>query len=111
LATEVESVCCLKTACTADETQTSAGVTKATESGLTLVNADSVKSSKTTVDNDTVELDHKFTAGATATILGFGIWNNDDDVLYALCCFNAAVAMESGDTLTVEMKMQFKKGS
>jgi len=110
-ATEVQSVCCLKTTCTADESQTSAGVTKCTESGLTLVDADSVKSSKTTVDNDTVELDHVFTAGESATVLGFGIWNNDDDVLFALCCFNAGVAMEASDTLTVEMKMQFKKGS
>jgi hypothetical protein len=110
-ATVVKSVCCLKTTCTADETQTSAGVTKSSESGLTLVDADTVASSKTTVDNDTVQLDHKFTAGATATVKGFGIWNDDDDVLYALCCFNADVALESGDTLTVQMKMQFKKGS
>ena len=111
LATGVQSVCCLKTTCTADETQTSAGVTKSTESGLTLVDADSVKSSKTTVDNDTVELDHVFTAGESATVKGFGIWNNDDDVLYGICCFAADVPMESSDTLTVEMKMQFKKGS
>jgi hypothetical protein len=110
-ATAVKSVCCLKTSCTADETQTSSGVTKCTESGLTLVNADSVKSSKTTVNNDTVELDHVFTAGASATVKGFGIWNDDDDVLYGICCFAADVAMESSDTLTVEMKMQFKKGS
>jgi len=107
----VESVCCLKTTCTADEDQTSAGVTKCTESGLTLANADSVKSSKTTVDNDTVELDHVFTAGESATVKGFGIWNDDDDVLFALCCFAADVAMQASDTLTVEMKMQFKKGS
>lgn len=111
VATEVESVCCIKTSCTADESQTAVGITKCTESGLTLVNATTVKSSKTTVDNDTVELDHVFTAGESATVKGFGIFNNDDDVLYALCCFAADVAMESSDTLTVEMKMQFKKGS
>ncbi len=110
-ATEVESVCCIKTSCTADESQTAVGITKCTESGLTLANATSVKSSKTTVDNDTVEVDHVFTAGESATVKGFGIFNNDDDVLYALCCFAADVAMESSDTLTVEMKLQFKKGS
>ena len=110
-ATPVKSVCCIKTTCTADETQTAAGITKSTESGLTLVNADSVKSSQTTVPNDTVELDHVFTFGATASVKGFGIFNDDDDVLFALCCFNADVNGENGDTLTVEMKMQFKKGS
>ena len=111
LASAFKSVCCLKTSCTADETQTSAGVTKCTESGLTLVNADSVKSSKTTVDNDTVEVDHVFTAGASATVKGFGAWNDDDDVLYGICCFAADIPLESSDTLTVELKNQFKKGS
>jgi hypothetical protein len=32
-------------------------------------------------------------------------------VLYGICCFAADVVMASSDTLTVEMKMQFKKGS
>lgn len=111
LASAVKSVCCLKTTCTADESQTSAGVTKCTESGLTLADADSVKSSKTTVDNDTVELGHVFTAGEIAVVKGFGIWNDDDDVLYMVCCFAADVNMESSDNLTVEGKIQFKKGS
>jgi hypothetical protein len=110
-ASKVKSVCCLKTSCTADETQTSSGVTKSTESGLTLVDATTVKSVKTTVDNDTVQVDHVFTAGASATVKGFGVWNDDDDVLYSLCCFAADVVMASSDTLTVQMKMQFKKGS
>jgi len=110
-ATAVKSVCCIKTTCTADETQTAAGITKSTESGLTLVNADTVASSKTTVDNDTVELDHVFTAGEAATVKGFGVFNDDDDVLYMICCFAADVNLETSDTLTVEGKMQFKKGS
>ena len=107
----VQSVCCLKTACSAGEDQTSASVAKCTESGLTIADADSVKSSTTTVDNDTVELDHVFTAGEAATVKGFGVWNDDDDVLFALCCFASDVAMQASDILTVEMKMQFKKGS
>jgi hypothetical protein len=110
-ASAVTSVCCIKTSCTADESQTESGITKSTESGLTVADADSVKSSKTTVDNDTVELDHKFTAGASATVKGFGIFNDEDDVLYGICCFAADQNLESSDTLTVEMKMQFKKGS
>jgi len=110
-ATEVQSIVCIKTSCTANDTQTYAGITKCTESGVSLVDADSVKTSQTTVANDTVEVDHVFTAGETVTVLGFGVCNNDDDVLYALCCFNAECAMENTDTLTVEMKIQVKVGA
>jgi hypothetical protein len=110
-ATKVKSVCCIKTSCTADETQTSAGVTKSTDTGLDLQDADTVASSKTTVNNDTVQVDNKFTSATGDTIKGFGVWNDDDDVLYAICCFAADVVLAASDTLTVQMKMQFKKGS
>lgn len=110
-ATAFKSVCCIKTTCTADESQTASGITKSTETGLTLVNADTVASAKTTVDNDTVQVDHKFTFGETATTKGFGVFNDDDDVLYGICCFNADISGEKDDTLTVQMKAQFKKGS
>lgn len=110
-ATGFKSVCCLKTSCTADESQTSAGVTKCTESGLTLADADTVSSVQTTVADDTVQVDHVFTAGEAATVKGFGVWNDDDDVLYAVCCFAADISVESSDTLTVQMKAQFKKGT
>ena len=106
-----KSVVGIKTSCTADESQTAAGITKCTESGLTLVDATTVDSAKTTVNNDTVQVDHKFTAGESATVLGFGVLNEEDDVLYALCCFNAGVALEKDDTLTIQLKAQFKKGS
>ena len=36
---------------------------------------------------------------------------DDDDVVYAEVCFNAALAFENGDTLTCELKMQFKLGA
>jgi len=110
-ATGVKSCVCIKTSCTADATQTAAGITKSTESGLTIADADSVASATTTVANDTVQLDHVFTAGADATVKGFGVLNDDDDVLYGICCFAADVPIESGDTLTVQMKMQFKAGA
>lgn len=104
-----KSVCCLKTACTADEDQTSGGVTKCTDAGLILADAATVASAKTTVDNDTVQVDHKFTeAGAGETVLGFGVWNDDDDVLMGLCCFAAGVVMAATDTLTVQWKTQVK---
>ena len=110
-ATAMKSVCCLKTSCTADETQTSVGVTKCTESGMTLVNADTVKAVADLATTDCVQIDHKFTAGAAVTTLGFGWWNADGDVLYGICCFAAGVTLAKDDTLTVQAKNTFKKGT
>ena len=97
-ATEIQSMCCLKTTCTANADQTSAGVTKATESGMTLADCDSVASAA-----GVVTAYHTFTAGEAATIKGFGAWNNDDDALMGICCFNADVVMEKDDTLKCTM--------
>ena len=108
--TKMKSVCCLKTACTADDTQTSAGVTKSTESGMTIADA-TVTAVKTTGASDTVQIDHVFTAGEAATVKGFGWWNDTDDKLYGLCCFAADVVLAKDDTLTVQAKNQFKIGS
>lgn len=113
-ATGVESVVGLTGACTAAEASTFAnpgGATKLAANGFALANADTVASSTTTVTDDTTELDHVFTSSGTQSVSGFAILNNDDDVVYAECCFDSAVATESGDTLTVEMKMQFKLGA
>lgn len=97
-ATEIQSMCCLKTTCTADKDQTSAGVTKATESGMTLVDCDSVAGAA-----GVITAYHTFTAGESATIKGFGAWNNDDDALMGICCFNADVVLEKDDTLKCTM--------
>ncbi len=113
-ATGVESVVGLTGACTASEASTFAnpgGATKLAANGFALVNADTVASSTTTVTDDTTELDHVFTATGAQSVTGFAILNNDDDVVFAECCFDAAIAMETDDTLTVEMKMQFKLGA
>jgi len=112
-ANEVGKVCCIKTACVADETQTYAGVTKCTESGVSMVAADTVVTSQTTNPNDTVEVDHVFTAGETVTVKGFGVFNNiaTPDVLFMICCFASDIPLENTDTLTIEGKMQFKLGS
>ena len=113
-ATCVESVVGLTGACTAAEASTFAnpgGATKLAANGFALANADTVIASDTTVTDDTVELDHVFTATGAQSVSGFAIENDDDDVVYAECCFNAALAMETNDTLTVEMKMQFKLGA
>jgi len=113
-ATAVKSVVGLTGACTAAEGSTFAnpgGATKLAANGFSLTDADTVASSTTDQTDDTVELDHVFTASGTQSVSGFAIENDDDDVVYAECCFDSALAMESGDTLTVEMKMQFKLGS
>lgn len=106
-ATAVKSVCLLKTSCTADEDQTSAGVTKATESGCTIADA-TVSTVKTTNDNDTVQVVHTHTAGEAATIKGAGVWNDDDDVLLMIVCYAADLALESSDTVKNTFKMQLK---
>ena len=113
-ATGVQSIVGLTGACTAAEASTFAnpgGATKLSANGFTLVDADTVVSSQTTVTDDTVELDHVFTCTGTQSVSGFAIENNDDDVVFMEVCFDAALAMENSDTLTCEGKMQFKLGS
>jgi len=58
-----------------------------------------------------VQVDHVFTASGSQSVTGFAIENDDDDVVFMECCFAAALAMETSDTLTIEAKMQFKLGS
>ena len=113
-ATCVKSIVGLTGACTAAEASTFAnpgGATKLAANGFTLVNADTVVATDTTVTDDTVQVDHVFTASGTQSVSGFAIENEEDDVVYMECCFNAALAMESSDTLTCEGKMQFKLGA
>ena len=113
-ATAVKSIVGLTGACTASESSTFAnpgGATKLAANGFSLADADTVVSSQTTVADDTVELDHVFTASGTQSVSGFAVENDDDDVVYMECCFNAALECESGDTITCEAKMQFKLGS
>jgi hypothetical protein len=110
----VKSVVGLTGACTASEDSTFAnpgGATKLAANGFTLADADTVVTSTTDETDDTVELDHVFTASGAQSVSGFAIENDDDDVVFAECCFATAVAMETNDTLTVEMKMQFKLGA
>lgn len=107
VATAVKSICCLKTACTANDSQTSAGVTKCTESGLTIADA-TLTSEKTTATDDTIQAVHTHTAAASATVKGAGLWNDDDDALIAIVCYAADLAIESGDTIKNTFKIQLK---
>ena len=97
-ATEIESMVCLKTSCTAEAAATYAGVTKATESGMTIANCDSVTSAALVITAY-----HTFTAGEAATIKGAIACNNDDDAAMGIVCFAADVVMETSDTLKVTM--------
>ena len=113
-ASAVKSVVCLEGTCTtASENSTFADpadtATHLVGSGLSIANADSVASTTTTNTDDTIEVDHVFTASGTETVTGFHICNDDDDATFMECCFNAGVALESSDTLTIEGKMQIKK--
>lgn len=110
-ATGVESIVGLTGACTAAAGSTflnPGGATKLAANGFALVNADAVIASDTGTTDDTVEVDHVFTCTGDQSVSGFAIKNNDDDVVLMECCFNAALAMETNDTLTIEAKIQFK---
>ena len=51
---------------------------------------------------DTILFDHVFTATGTINVAGIHVCNNDDDVAFIECCFNAVLAMENADTLTID---------
>lgn len=105
-ATGPKSIVLIKTSCTANAAQTYAGITKATESGFAIGDG-TVTVQTTSQTNDTVRVVKTHTAGATLTVLGAGMCNNDDDQLYMLVCYNAGLAMESGDTLQNTLSIQF----
>lgn len=110
----VKSVVGLTGACTAAEASTflnPGGATKLAANGFTLVDAAGVTTETVEETNDTVDLDHVFTATGAQSVSGFAIENDDDDVVFAECCFADAVAMETDDTLTVQMRMTFKLGA
>ena len=106
-ATKTRSVCLIKTSCTANATQTYAGITQCSESGLTIADG-TVTSEKTTVTDDTVRVVHTHTAGASATVLGGGFCNDDNDQLEGIVCYNASLAIESGDTIKNQFDTQLK---
>jgi len=115
-ASKASKIVCLENTCTtAAEASTfvdpADDATHIADSGLSIVGAHTVASETTDATDDTVQVDHVFTATGTKTVTGFHICNDDGDVTFMECCFNAGVAMESTDTLTIEAKMQFKLGS
>lgn len=73
-----------------------------TGSGLLLAAIDTVGGTTTNTAGDTITFDHVFTASATKNVNGIHVCNNDDDVTFIECCFNAVLAMENTDTLTID---------
>lgn len=113
-ATCVKSIVGLTGACTAAEDSTFAnpgGATKLAANGFSLVDAATVAAEDTTVTDDTVQIDHVFTATGDQSVSGFAILNDDDDVVFMECCYNAAIVFENTDTNTICAKIQFKLGS
>lgn len=103
-ADELYWVTCVKTACSAATASGYANYTQSAAAGLTEVSAATVTASSSAFANDTWCVSHPFTAGASEAVLGFIVANSSSDALYGVCCFAAAVNMESSDTLTVTMK-------
>ena len=107
-ATCVKSIVALNmaTACTAAVTSTFADpadtATHHTDGGLEIADADTVGQDTTNTTGDTITIDHVFTATGTKNVAGIHICNDDDDVAVVECCFNAVLAMEADDTLTID---------
>ena len=73
-----------------------------TDSGLAIQAIDTVAGDTTNTAGDTITFDHVLTATATKNVAGIHICNNDDDVTFIECGFNAVLAMENTDTCTID---------
>ncbi len=107
-ATGMESIVALNmaTPCTAAVGSTFADpadtATHHTDAGLALQAIDTVGGDTVNTTGDTITFDHVFTATDTRNVAGIHVCNHDGDVTFIECCFNAVLAMENGDTLTID---------
>jgi hypothetical protein len=114
-ATGMESIVCLEmaTPCTAAVGSTFADPADTavhhTDSGLELAAIDTVGGDTTSTTGDTITFDHVFTATGTKNVAGIHVCNNDDDVTFVECCFNAVLAVENGDTITIDGQVQINQ--
>ena len=108
LSTGMESIVCLEkaTTCTAVPASTFASPADTsphhTTSGLAIQAINTVAGATVNTAGDTILFDHVFTATATKDVNGIHVCNNDDDVTFIECCFNAVLAMENTDPLTID---------
>jgi hypothetical protein len=88
---------------------TTALITESTETGLARATA-TCEIVTTAVADDTAQWSHQFTAGVSATITGFGVFNAVAGGNMAMwCTFAAGIPLVADDLLTVTGKIQFKK--
>ena len=106
----VHSISAIKTACSAATASGYASYTQCSEAGLSKATVATLSASSDSFSNDTVAVVHPFTAGASATVKGHLLCNDEDDALYSVCCYAADIGMESDDTLTVTHKIRVKNG-
>ena len=94
------------TACTAavGDTYAAPADTMCTDSGLETVAIATVALATSNTAGDAIDFDHVFTASGSKNCSGVMVMNNEatPDVLYISCCFNAVLAMEANDTLTID---------
>ena len=106
LAADATNIVCMtdSSACTAQKTSTHASPadTLVNDSGLDDQAIDTVSTDTTNTADDTVTWDHVFTASGTKNVSGIHITNSAPDASYVEVCFNAVLAMESTDTLTID---------
>jgi hypothetical protein len=76
-----------------------------TDGGLAIQACDTVQTHQTNTAGDTIEVDHVFTATETRNLAGFHLCNDDGDVTFMECCYNAVLAMENTDTNTINAKI------
>jgi hypothetical protein len=107
-ATAANKIVCLNmaTPCTAVVGSTFADpadtATHHTDGGLQIAVVATMGQTQTNTAGDTITFDHVFTASETRNVAGIHLCNNDGDVTFVECCFNAVIAMESSDTLTID---------
>ena len=107
-ATKLTSICCMTDsgACTAavTDSNTTPADDLCTTNGLSIVDmtAASVALAQSNTAGDSIDFDHIFTATGSQNVSGIVVKNDDNDVIFISCCFNAVLAMEENDTLTID---------
>jgi len=107
-ATKMSKIVCLEkaTTCTAAVGSTFAAPADTsphhTDSGLVIAAIATAALGTTNAVGDTFLFDHVFTASATKNVNGIHTCNEDGDVTFVECCFNAVVAVENTDTITID---------
>lgn len=109
--TRVKVLALLDTSCCAGASEVYADNDSniATQSGVTMCTSTEINSTTITNTADTAKLAHTWTMSDAGggTYKGFLAANTDCDVMYAICCFNADVAMAQNDVITCTMQIQF----